>query len=70
MVDNMMVHHRAWQRQLESLNIFMSLEEVKAEIHGVNEEILERLFGKRFTALERKLISADKGGCIPGNFCS
>jgi len=60
MVDNMMVHHRAWQRKLLSLGISMSLDEVKEHIHGVNEEILERLFGDRFSPTERKRISYEK----------
>lgn len=60
MVDNMMVHHRAWQRKLSSMGLDMSLEEVKEKIHGVNEEILERLFGDRFTTAERKQIAWEK----------
>ena len=60
MVDNMMVHHEAWQRKLASLGIEMSMAEVKEHIHGVNEEILERLFGNRFTPEERKRIAWEK----------
>jgi beta-phosphoglucomutase len=60
MVDNMMVHHRAWQRKLASLGIGMTLAQVKEHIHGVNEEILERLFGDRFTPEERKRIAWEK----------
>jgi len=60
MVDNMMVHHHAWQRKLASLGIEMNLSEVKEQIHGVNEEILERLFGDRFSVEERRIISAEK----------
>lgn len=60
MVDNMMVHHRAWQKQLASLGLEMSLEEVMEKIHGVNIEILERLFGDRFSHEERIRISAEK----------
>lgn len=60
MVDNMMVHHEAWQRKLASLGIDMSMAEVKEHIHGVNEEILERLFGNRFTPEERKRIAWEK----------
>ena len=53
MVDNMMVHHRAWHAQLASLGLDLSLAEVQARIHGVNTEILQRLFGDRFDAAER-----------------
>ncbi|MEM1320101.1 MAG: HAD family phosphatase [Bacteroidota bacterium] len=60
MVDNMMTHHRAWQRKLSSLGLEMSIEEVKEKIHGVNEEILERLFGDRFTVEERRQIAWEK----------
>ena len=60
LVDNMMVHHRAWQRKLRELGLDYSLERVKEEIHGVNLEILERLFGERFTAAERRQIAWDK----------
>ena len=60
LVDNMMVHHRAWQRKLRELGLDYSLERVKEEIHGVNLEILERLFGNRFTLAERQQIAWDK----------
>ena len=60
MVDNMMTHHRVWQRKLAELGMDMHLEEVKEKVHGVNEEILERLFGDRFTPEDRKRISKEK----------
>lgn len=60
MVDNMMVHHRAWQRKLSSLGLDWSLEEVMKKVHGVNEEILERLFEDRFTPAERRQIAWEK----------
>lgn len=60
MIDNMMVHHRAWQKQLASLGLEMSLEEVQEKIHGVNHEILKRLFGDRFTMEERLQIANEK----------
>lgn len=60
MVDNMMVHHRAWQRKLSELGMEMSLEEVHQKVHGVNVEILERLFGDRFTLEERQRYSDEK----------
>ncbi len=60
MVDNMMVHHRAWQRKLAELGMDLSLEEVKEKIHGINEEILERIFGDRFSVEERRRISWEK----------
>ena len=60
MVDNMMTHHRAWQRKLAALGLELSLEEVREKIHGINTEILERLFGSRFTPEERARISNEK----------
>ncbi len=60
MVDNMMVHHRAWQASLKELGTDWPIEKVMQEIHGVNEEILHRLYGDRFTRDERLSISAKK----------
>lgn len=60
MIDNMMVHHRAWQKKLAEYGLEMPLEEVMEKVHGINVEILERLFGDRFTAEERKQISREK----------
>lgn len=60
MIDNMMTHHRAWQRKLEKLGLKMTLEEVKESIHGVNEEILLRLFGDKYTDAERAQIAWEK----------
>lgn len=60
LVNNMMVHHRAWQQKLKELGLDYSLERVKAEIHGVNLEILQGLFGDRYTLDEYKQIAWDK----------
>ena len=60
LVDNMMVHHRAWQRKLSDLGLEYTLDRVKAEIHGVNTEILERLFGDKYSPEERLAISREK----------
>ncbi len=60
MINNMMVHHRAWQRKLSEMGLDMTIEEVKEKIHGINEEILARLFGDRFTPEQRKQIAWEK----------
>lgn len=60
MIDNMMVHHRAWQRILAKYGIDLPLAEVKKRIHGVNEEILEREFGARFQPAERQQVADEK----------
>jgi beta-phosphoglucomutase len=60
MVDNMMVHHKAWQKKLGELGLHMDLSEVMQNVHGINEEILERLFGERFSPAERSQLSFEK----------
>lgn len=60
LIDNMMVHHRAWQRKLRELGLDYSLDRVKEEIHGVNLEILERLFGDRYSLEDRQRIASEK----------
>lgn len=60
MVDNMMVHHRAWQHILAENGIELSMDEVKSKIHGINEEILEREFGDFFSPADRKRIAWEK----------
>jgi HAD superfamily hydrolase (TIGR01509 family) len=55
-----MVHHRAWQRKLNDMGMPMPLEEVMQKVHGINEEILERLFGERLTPEERRQHSWEK----------
>jgi len=60
MIDNMMVHHRAWQAVLAENGLELELEEVRREIHGINKEILKRLFGDRFTQEDRQDISNAK----------
>jgi beta-phosphoglucomutase family hydrolase len=60
MVDNMMVHHRAWQRKLAEYGLELTLEQVKEQIHGINEEIIARLFGDRFSPEQCRQISWEK----------
>jgi beta-phosphoglucomutase len=60
MVDNMMVHHRAWQHKLAELGLILTLDEVIAQCHGKNDEILQKLFGEKYTFEERDKISYDK----------
>ena len=70
MVDNMMVHHRAWQIKLAELGLEMELEAVRQTIHGKNEEILAKLFGDRFTPEEFKRISWEKENAYRRQFIS
>lgn len=60
MVDDMMIHHHAWQRKLAQLGLEMTIEEVRQKVHGVNEEIIARNFPGRFTPEEVKQISWEK----------
>lgn len=60
MIDNMKIHHLAWQKKLSDLGLEMTYEEVHQKVHGVNIEILERLFGSRFSLQERYQISEEK----------
>ncbi|MEZ4985882.1 MAG: HAD family phosphatase [Saprospiraceae bacterium] len=60
MVDNMMTHHRVWQVKLAELGLELTIQEVMEQIHGVNTEILERLFGDRFSHEDRVRISGEK----------
>lgn len=60
MVDNMMTHHRCWQKTLAKYGLSFSIEEVKETCHGKNVEIIERLFPGKYTPEECARISAEK----------
>ncbi|MEL7117782.1 MAG: HAD family phosphatase [Bacteroidota bacterium] len=60
MVDDMMIHHKAWKKKLAEHGLDLTLEEVRQTIHGVNEEILERLFGHKYSVEQRKQIAWEK----------
>ncbi len=60
MIDNMMVHHRAWQTKLAEYGIEITVDDVQRRIHGVNIEILEREFPGQFSVDERILIAKEK----------
>jgi beta-phosphoglucomutase len=60
LVDNMMIHHKAWQIKLKELDLDYTLEEVRQTIHGKNEEILARLFGEKYTSAQRRQFAEEK----------
>lgn len=60
MVDNMMTHHKGWQRTLAAYGLELTMEEVKATCHGKNTEIIERLFPGKYNPAERERISSEK----------
>lgn len=59
-VDNMTVHHRAWQNLLAQLGYEWSLAEIKERVWGKNEEIFERLFPGKYTQEEIQKLAESK----------
>lgn len=62
MIDDMAYHTRAWYRVLnDDLGAGLSIEQVKAEMYGKNEELLIRVFGdSRFSRQEMDSLSVAK----------
>lgn len=60
LIDNMMIHHRAWQIRLAQDGHQFSLQEVIEKCHGKNIEILERLFGNLYSPEQRQAFSDEK----------
>ena len=53
MIDDMPYHIRAWHQILIGFDPQLTIERVKAECYGKNEELLERIFPGRFTNAEK-----------------
>jgi beta-phosphoglucomutase family hydrolase len=62
MIDNMEYHTRAWYDILnKDLNAGLSVDEVKTQMYGKNEELLDRIFGPDHFPSERKMeLSVEK----------
>jgi beta-phosphoglucomutase len=62
MIDDMEYHAKAWSDILNNdLKANLSIEEVKKEMYGKNEEVLVRVFGdKKFNKEKMKEISVEK----------
>jgi len=60
MIDDMQYHIKAWHRILNELGANLSLERMKGECYGKNDELLERIFPGRFTETEKKEMSLEK----------
>ena len=60
MIDDMDFHIRAWHTILTSLGAELSLEQVKLECYGKNEELLERIFPGRFSNEEMQTMILQK----------
>lgn len=53
MINDMPYHIKAWHRILTDLGADMSLEQMKQECYGKNEELVERIFPGRFSHAEK-----------------
>jgi len=60
MIDDMPYHIKAWHRILNHLGATISLERMKEECYGKNEELLERIFPGRFSESEKKQMGIAK----------
>lgn len=60
MIDDMNFHIKAWYNILNQLGADLSLEQVKQECYGKNEELLERIFPGRFSREEMQVMISQK----------
>ena len=60
MIDDMQFHIRAWHRIVNELGAGLSIEEVKKECYGKNDDLLERIFPGRFSKEEMDVMSMKK----------
>ena len=60
MINDMPYHVNAWYRIVSSLGSKLSIDEVKQECYGKNQEVLERIFPGRFTEEEKNRIGFEK----------
>lgn len=60
MINDMQYHIKAWHRILNELGASISLERMRDECYGKNNELLERMFPGRFTEAEKNAMSLEK----------
>lgn len=60
MIDDMQYHIVAWHRILNELGAGLSIERVREECYGKNNELLERIFPSRFSDEEKNRMSREK----------
>jgi len=60
MINDMPYHVKAWHRIVTNLGSTLSIEQVKQECYGKNEEVLERIFPGRFAEEEKTTIGLEK----------
>lgn len=53
MINDMPYHIKAWHRILNNLGAGISLERMKEECYGKNEELIERIFPERFSPAQK-----------------
>ena len=60
MIDDMPYHIKAWHQILNELGAGISMQKMKEECYGKNNELLERIFPGRFTIEEKNRMSFEK----------
>ena len=60
MVNDMPYHIAAWHKEISALGGKLTLEEMKHQCYGKNDELLERVFPGRFTMEEKIKLGNDK----------
>ena len=60
MINDMPYHIKAWRRILNELGAGVSLQKVKEECYGKNQELVERIFPGRFTQKEKDRMGTEK----------
>jgi HAD superfamily hydrolase (TIGR01509 family) len=60
MVNDMPYHIAAWHKEIISLGGLLTLEEMKHQCYGKNDELLERVFPGRFSMEEKIKLGNDK----------
>ncbi len=60
MINDMDYHINAWYKIVNDLGADISIQNMKKESYGKNEEVLERIFPGRFTKIEKEEISQEK----------
>jgi beta-phosphoglucomutase family hydrolase len=60
MVNDMPYHIKAWHQIINSLGRYISLEDMKKECYGKNEEVIERVIPQKYTLEEKTNIGLKK----------
>lgn len=59
-VDSMTLHMKVWQEIAKRYGCELSIKEVSEKAHGINDEILERIFPGQFSQEEKQKIADEK----------